>query len=303
MTHPAHDRLVSRPVLSPATESQEFEATREAHGVRAAGEWLVRRHASDVYAICLAIVCDRATAEDLTHESFGRALASLASFRGDASPRTWLLTIARHRCIDHLRAHRRERALLLAEEPDQVAADLPLTLDRLATSDQLRAAVAALDEADRTLVVMRFGHGLEFSDLASVFGAREATIRMRLSRALARMRGALATEAESSLASVAASPSAHRPPASYGATSATPPALESPSASTVPPPPAFAPAALTERPRRTSDRIATLARFVGDIFRSEPPPARSPSSPTSHALSECAPTELVERLLILASGA
>jgi RNA polymerase sigma factor (sigma-70 family) len=51
---------------------------------------------------------DRAAAEDVTQEVFSDALRGLSTFRGDASPRTWLLSIARNPCIDYLRARKRD---------------------------------------------------------------------------------------------------------------------------------------------------------------------------------------------------
>lgn len=55
----------------------------------------------------------------------------------------------------------------------------------------MESALAELGEADRALVVLRYRNGLELAELAEAFGLREGTVRMRLSRALARMRAAL----------------------------------------------------------------------------------------------------------------
>ena len=48
------------------------------------------------------MVRDSRLAEDLSQDVFARAFAALDGFRGEASPRTWLLKIARNRCLDHL---------------------------------------------------------------------------------------------------------------------------------------------------------------------------------------------------------
>lgn len=61
----------------------------------------------------------------------------------------------------------------------------------MSTEQSLRIALDALDEGDRALVVLRHAHAMGYDELAEVFGAREGTIRMRLSRAIARMRDAL----------------------------------------------------------------------------------------------------------------
>jgi hypothetical protein len=63
--------------------------------------------------------------------------------------------------------------------------------DLLERRDEVEAALADLSEGDRALVVLRFRHGLDYSELALTFGIKEGTARMRLSRALARMRTTL----------------------------------------------------------------------------------------------------------------
>jgi RNA polymerase sigma-70 factor (ECF subfamily) len=167
--------------------------------LRRAAASLVVSHGSDVLATCVAMVRDRAVAEDITQDVFSDAFRALGTFRGDSSPRTWLLSIARNRCIDYLRAHKRdpwggaldESAPDPDEHPDQGALGSEWFADR---SVVLRA-LDALAEAERALVVLRFKNGLEYDELAEVFGLREGTVRMRVSRALARMRQVLESDA------------------------------------------------------------------------------------------------------------
>src|SRR6186713_3237593 len=72
-----------------------------------AASLLVRDHAPAVFALCRAMVRDPRLAEDLSQDAFARAFGALDGFRGEASPRTWLLKIARNRCLDHLDRERR----------------------------------------------------------------------------------------------------------------------------------------------------------------------------------------------------
>jgi RNA polymerase sigma-70 factor, ECF subfamily len=250
---------------SAQSERDEFEQRLATEGVKGAGEWLVKRYADDVFGLCCSIVRRRATAEDLTQEVFSKALAALSAYRGDAAPRTWLLAIARHRCIDELRALRRERTLFLDEASDTYPDEMPLVLDRITSSETARQALDALDEGDRSVVVLRFGHGLEYQEIADVFGVRQGAVRMRVSRALSRMREALGV-------------SLSEAPGVAGAVlGAAPPAPRTPA-------PAAAPAALP----------AMRAR-VG--FGGGKPPA-APHPGNAH-LREAAPLELRERLLSL----
>ncbi len=183
---------------------------------RRAGDWLVKRFAGEVLGLCTAMVRDRTAAEDLTQEVFGAAFAALDDFRGDASVRTWILAIARNRCIDHLRARQRDPWPGGGDdaEPDMQPDDAPLPADLLGRRAEVEAALNALAEGDRALVVLRFRHGLEYAELAAAFGLREGTVRMRLSRALKRMRDALeAPVGRTTMAGALAAPRAAAPAA------------------------------------------------------------------------------------------
>jgi RNA polymerase sigma-70 factor (ECF subfamily) len=167
--------------------------------LREAGEQLVRAHARDVVGLCRAMVRDGDAAEDLAQDVFARAARALGEFRGEAASRTWILGIARNRCIDHLRARARDPWADAADadaDADAVPDDAPLPHDLLSRRGEVDAALASLAEGDRALVVLRFGHGLDHAELADVFGVREGAVRMRLSRALARMRDGLAAREE-----------------------------------------------------------------------------------------------------------
>jgi RNA polymerase sigma-70 factor (ECF subfamily) len=156
---------------------------------------LVRDHAPAVFALCRAMVRDHRLAEDLSQDAFARAFGALDGFRGEASPRTWLLKIARNHCLDHLaRARRAPWAGADDPDPDEHAAEEPPPYDLLARREDAERAMAVLGESERALVVLHFGHGVGYPELADSFGLRAGAVRMRISRALARMRAVLAPQ-------------------------------------------------------------------------------------------------------------
>jgi RNA polymerase sigma-70 factor (ECF subfamily) len=162
---------------------------------RRAAALLVHEHAPAVFALCRAMVRDARLAEDLSQDAFARAFGALDGFRAEASPRTWLLAIARNRCIDHLlRARRAPWADGDDGEPDDHAADEPPPFDLLSRREDAERAMAVLGESERALVVLHFGHGVGYPELADSFGLRQGAVRMRISRALAKMREALREE-------------------------------------------------------------------------------------------------------------
>jgi RNA polymerase sigma-70 factor (ECF subfamily) len=285
--------------VQPRTDAQ-FGQWISAGQLRTAAEWLTRTYAGEVLGLCRAMVRDAHLAEDLAQDVFSRALASLASFRGEASARTWILKIARNRCIDHLRAQNRRLAQWGDEtDPDHVADEVMLPSDLLSRKDLIEDALAELDESDRALVVLRFGHGLDYSELGAAFGVRAGTARMRVSRALQRMRNAIESEPWKE---VAAAKSARRAPAQQR--SQAPPSAPQPSRAPEqhspeePPPPLGRPAAAPARPPAGPPMPAPASApppppapgGFGSMGAPPPPPAsvgyQSGGSMGPHALSE-----------------
>jgi len=159
--------------------------------MRGAARLLVLHHADVVHATCKALVRDGTLAEDLSQEAFARAIAALPSFRGEAQSRTWLLSIARNLCFDHLRRQKGpidERAELDVEVQPSEA---PPPFELLARRTDLERGLAVLGETERALVVLHHAHGVGYPELAGSFGIAEGALRMRMSRALAKVRAAL----------------------------------------------------------------------------------------------------------------
>ncbi len=160
--------------------------------IRLAAEQLVTGYGSEVLGRCANLVGDRSLAEDLAQDVFGRAFTGLAGFRGESTIRTWLFTIVRNVCVDH---HRRAAGSSWIRDVDADAEaqpdETPILIELMADQQQLRRALAALDETERALVVLRYVHGLGYPELAETFGIKEGATRMRLCRALERMRAEL----------------------------------------------------------------------------------------------------------------
>lgn len=66
-------------------------------------EW-VKLYADDLYKFAVIRVSDSGLAQDLVQDTFLSALQAVAQFRGESSEKTWLMTILKHKIIDHFRA-------------------------------------------------------------------------------------------------------------------------------------------------------------------------------------------------------
>ncbi len=80
-------------------------------GDRVAMTTFVRRTQAEVWRVC-SHLGDADNADDLTQETYLRALPALAGFRGESSARTWLLSIARRTCADAVRSRTRHRRMV-----------------------------------------------------------------------------------------------------------------------------------------------------------------------------------------------
>jgi RNA polymerase sigma-70 factor, ECF subfamily len=147
---------------------------------------LVRATQSDVWRLCAALG-DRATADDLTQETYLRAFGSLHRFENRSSVRTWLLAIARRVCADAVRSRRRRRLTLVRDD-----ADLETLMQRdrtpadgVAEGAAVADLLARLDQDRREAFVLTQLLGLPYADAAEVVGCPVGTIRSRVARARA----------------------------------------------------------------------------------------------------------------------
>jgi RNA polymerase sigma-70 factor (ECF subfamily) len=125
-------------------------------------------------------------AEDITQEVFAAMAASLAgSARAAPPPLAWLYTVARRRIADEARRLARSPAvpLELVEAGEAGAHAYGGEVARA-----LEAAVAALPQGQRLVLLERLIRGRSFADIAASLETTEEACRMRFMRALQQLR-------------------------------------------------------------------------------------------------------------------
>lgn len=144
---------------------------------------LVRRHNQPVFRACRAVLRDDQEAEDAVQVAWLNAYRALASFRRDASFRTWITRIAINESSSRLRHQRRLSAVRMedmtmdeSENPEQVLFTREL-------AQLLEREIDALPEGLRSVLVLRDVIELDTAETASCLGIHDDNVRVRLHRA------------------------------------------------------------------------------------------------------------------------
>ena len=155
-------------------------------GDRSALERFVRDTQRDLWRM-VAHFAGPGLADDLTQETYLRALPSLPSFAGRSSAWTWLLSIARRVVVDHLRAATCRPRLSGSDDWDQIAdRRQALTHTGLAGFEEVvevNLLLGGLLPERREALVLTQVIGLSYAEAAEVVGVQIGTIRSRVARA------------------------------------------------------------------------------------------------------------------------
>ncbi|MFI6685731.1 sigma-70 family RNA polymerase sigma factor [Streptomyces sp. NPDC050485] len=168
-------------------------------------EHFIRALQRDVRRYVTYLGADPQAADDLTQDTFLRALGSLHRFEGRSSARTWLLSIARRTVVDSLR-YAAARPRLSDTDDWQSAVEraqprgLPGFDDGIALADLL----AALPDERREAFVLTQLLGLPYADAAQMSNCPVGTVRSRVNRARAALIERLRDAERPALAGVAA---------------------------------------------------------------------------------------------------
>jgi len=142
---------------------------------------IARAYRPRIGAFCFGMLGDTDDAQDAVQETLLGALDAMPRFRGETSLRAWLLSIARHKCLDRLR----RRAVRLASELDD---ETPGPAFDPVDTEWVRRGLADLAESDRAAVLLKYAVGLSFEEIADALGLSLSAAKMRTVRALERLR-------------------------------------------------------------------------------------------------------------------
>jgi RNA polymerase sigma-70 factor (ECF subfamily) len=154
-----------------------------------------RENVNAVYAFFTYSVSHE-SAEDLTAATFERVVRAWKRFDPEhASPRTWIMAIARNLLADHFRRQSHRGAVSLDEHP-ALAASLASNDDPMArclSIDTVRDWLSRLDPREREVLALRFAADLPAAEIARSLGLSEANVHQISSRALRRLHDQLSS--------------------------------------------------------------------------------------------------------------
>lgn len=148
---------------------------------------LVEAYQVPVYNLCHRMLGDPAEAEDAAQETFLRAFRGLKRYDPDRPFGTWLLAIASHYCIDHLRRRRIVPLSLETLLPSQESADpAPRPEDQAGRQERravLRDLTHSLGSQDRAAIVLRYWYDMSYEEIGQALSLSVGAVKSRLHRA------------------------------------------------------------------------------------------------------------------------
>ena len=175
-------------------------------GREAAYRELIRRYERPIFALLFRMVRDRELAEDLSQETFIKALNAIESYRPEFKFSSWIFKIANNAAIDHLR--RRELDTLSldgsphAETPEamqatalQIGARQESPLDAVEARElggAIELAIGRLRPEYRSCILLRHVEGRAYEEIAEILDLPLGTVKTYIHRARNELRQALA---------------------------------------------------------------------------------------------------------------
>lgn len=169
----------------------------------AAFSTLVRTYERRVFALLVSIIGNRAEAEDLAQEVFVQVFKAIGSFRGESKLSTWIYRIAVNLSKNRSK-YLRVRHIGLQEQLERLDERAPLTEsrqarvttidrpDELAAGRQLeqilQAAILELEPSFRECLVLRDIEDLTYTEIESITGLPEGTVKSRIHRARSQLK-------------------------------------------------------------------------------------------------------------------
>lgn len=198
-------RIASALAETPTQISDSQLVHQVQQGRTGALEQLYDRYATRALGLAFKVLQDRAAAEEVAQDAFWRVWKHAGEYQPERSSfSTWLFAIVRNLAIDQLR--RRKRHVEFDDEQGEYAAESVPTVtaaeivDRRLESQEIRAALGQLPEAQRRVIEMAYFEGYTHHEIAERMGTPIGTVHTRARLGLEKLRQLLQDQVEGQLA-------------------------------------------------------------------------------------------------------
>jgi len=144
---------------------------------------LYQRYFRDVYLYAYALAGEKTLAEDVTAETFTKALSKLYAFRGQCDIRVWLCQIAKNTYLSHCRKHK--RTMPLPDYPIESPHRFEEEIEDRELAKQIDEFIQSMREPYRQVFILRTYYGLPYGKIAASLGRTESWARVTYTRAKA----------------------------------------------------------------------------------------------------------------------
>lgn len=141
-----------------------------------------KKYSRNVYYYILSKVHSPDIAEELTQEVFFRGIKSYKKYRGESSPLTWLIGIAKNVCLEYFRKSKME-ALVNIEGDKMSSENVEQQYEQKKEVIELYRKIKKLDQEKKEVVYLRLTGELSFAEIGEIMGRTETWARTNFYRA------------------------------------------------------------------------------------------------------------------------
>jgi len=148
-------------------------------------EDIYKEYAKVIYNYIVSITNDVEVAEELLQETFYSAVKNVEKFRGDSSVKTWLYTIAKHKCIDYYKKFKKAKEIKIEDYDEIFLCNYSVEENYIHKEFLFKACkeIHKLDEKTKEVVYLRMGTNFSFKEIGEIIGKSEEYARMIFYRA------------------------------------------------------------------------------------------------------------------------
>jgi RNA polymerase sigma-70 factor, ECF subfamily len=158
---------------------------------------LIYRYEYHIYNFIYKNINNLEAARDVTQEVFIAVYNKLYTYKGEYKFSTWLFKIARNKCVDYARKHKRYIEVDLESAGDMVSREISPEqyIELSETKRALKSFIGELDDTDRQILILRYlNDKITFNDISDILGINLSTVKTKYYRMLERLKSQLSEE-------------------------------------------------------------------------------------------------------------